>query len=57
MVYDYRPLKSDPYRVRLSVGGDKLQYEDNTTSHVASLIETTLLLNSTISVAKQGANS
>ena len=25
-VCDYRPLKDDPYRVRLTVGGDKLPY-------------------------------
>jgi len=48
-VCDYRPLKSDPYRVRLDVGGDKLTYADDAGSPAASLIETKLLINSVIS--------
>ena len=41
MVCDYRPLKSDPYRVRLTVGGDKLEYDGDAGSPAASLMETT----------------
>ena len=55
MVCDYRPLKSDPYRVRLTVGGDRLQYDDDASSPAATLIETKLILNSTISDSAQGA--
>ena len=55
MVCDYRPLKSDPHRVRLTVGGDKLEYYDDATSPAATLLETKFLLNSTISDAHKGA--
>ena len=48
-VCDYRPLKSEKFRVRMTVGGDKLDYFDNTSSPTASLIETKLLINSVIS--------
>ena len=54
-VCDYRPLKDDPYRVRIVVGGDKLTYNDNAASPAASLLETKIILNSTISDAKKGA--
>ena len=49
MVCDYRPLKSDPYRVRLTVGGDRLDYFEDTASPAATLLETKLLLNSVVS--------
>ena len=55
MVCDYRPLKSDPYRVRLTVGGDRLEYWDDAASPAASLVETKLLLNSVISDAHKNA--
>ena len=48
-VCDYRPLKSEKFRVRMTVGGDKLDYFDNRSSPTASLIETKLLINSVIS--------
>ena len=54
-VLDYRPLKSEPWRVRLVVGGDKLPYEDDAGSPAALLLETKLLVNSVISDAKRGA--
>jgi hypothetical protein len=54
-VCDYRPLKSEPYRVRLTVGGDKLPYDDDFGSPAASLLETKLIINSTISDARRGA--
>ena len=54
-VCDYRPLKDDPYRVRIVVGGDQLSYNDNAASPAASLLETKIMLNSTISDAEQGA--
>ena len=54
-VLDHRPLKTEPYRVRITVGGDKLNYDLDAGSPAANLIETKLLINSTISHAKQGA--
>ena len=48
MVCDFRPLKSEPYRVRLTVGGDRLDYDRDDASPGASLLETKLLLNSVI---------
>ena len=55
MVCDYRPTKEEKYRVRLTVGGDVLDYYGNAASPAASLIETKLLINSTISDACDGA--
>ena len=52
-VCDYRPLKSEPFRVRMTVGGDKLSYDDDTGSPTASLIEAKLLANSVISDHKK----
>ena len=47
-VCDYRPLKSEPFRARMTVGGDKLSYDDDTGSPTASLLEAKLLANSVI---------
>ena len=55
MVCDYRPLKDEHYRVRLTIGGDKLDYEKETASPATNLLETKLLLNSVISDAHKGA--
>jgi hypothetical protein len=54
-VCDYRPLKTEPFRVRLTVGGDKLPYDDDAGSPAASLLESKLIINSTISDADNGA--
>ena len=54
-VVDYRPLKKEKYRVRITVGGDRLVYLDDAGSPAANLMETKLLVNSTISEAKHGA--
>ena len=54
MVCDYRPLKDEPYRVRLTIGGDRLDYEKEIASP-ANLLETKLLLNSVTSDAHKGA--
>ena len=48
-VCDYRPLKAEKFRVRMMIGGDKLDYHEDTASPTASLIETKLLINSVIS--------
>ena len=54
-VLDYRPLKSDPYRVRITVGGDRLIYSNDAGSPASNIIETKILLNSVISDAHRGA--
>jgi len=50
-VCDYRPLKDEKHRVRVTVGGDRLPYHDDAGSPAADLLETKLLINSTISDA------
>ena len=54
-VCDERPLKKEKWRVRLVVGGDKLEYTLDAASPATDLIETKILLNSVISDSKQGA--
>ena len=54
-VCDYRPLKDEPYRVRITVGGDRLDYHDDAGSPAANLLETKILINSVISDADKGA--
>ena len=55
MVCDYRPLKEEKYRVRLTVGGDKLVCEFDVASPAASILEAKVLINSVISDANKGA--
>ena len=55
MVCDYIPHKEENYRVRLTVGGNLLPYSDDDSSPAAFLLETKLLLNSTISDTSKGA--
>ena len=54
-VCDYRPLKSDPNRVRLVVGGDKLDYAFDSGSPAATLLETKIMVNSVISDSDKGS--
>ena len=49
MVCDHRPLKTEPNRCRLVVGGDKLTYENETAAPAANLLEAKLIINSAIS--------
>ena len=56
MVCDYRPLKTEKHRIQLTVGGDKLDYIDDTASPTASLIKMKMLINSVISDSSKGAN-
>ena len=44
-----RPNKAETHSVRLTVGGDKLTFDGDTTTQCASLITTKILLNSVIS--------
>ena len=53
MVCDYQPFKSEKYRVRLTIGEDRFQYPDDAASP-AALLETKILLNSTISQSAHG---
>ena len=54
IICDYRPLKAEPHRFRLTVGGDKLDCPYDAGSPAASLLETKLIFNSTISDARKG---
>ena len=54
-VCDIRLHKKEPYRVRLVVGEDKLEYLDDSGSPAASLLETIFLINSIISSYKHEA--
>ena len=54
-ICDYRPLKAETHRVRLTVGSDRLDYAKDAGSPAASLLETKLIINSTISDAKENA--
>ena len=55
MVCDHRPLKAEPYRVRLTTGGDRLDYAGDASSPATTNAETKILFNSVISDAHKGA--
>ena len=55
MICDYRSHKQEKHRVRSTIDGDRLPYNDDVSSPAVSLLETKLLLNSTISDASKGA--
>ena len=48
MVCDHRPLKTEEYRIRLTLGGDILEYAGETSYPATPLLEAKLLLNSVI---------
>jgi hypothetical protein len=54
-ICDHRPLKTETHRVRCTAGGDKLTYDGDSGSPAASLLETKLIVNSTISDAHKGS--
>lgn len=54
-VCDYRPLKPEPYRVQMVVGGDKLDCLIDSGAPTTNLTEFKMLVNSVISKAKNGA--
>ena len=54
-VYNHRPLKTEPWRVQLVVGGDKLKYTADSSSPATNFVETRILVNSVISVTHKGA--
>ena len=51
---DHRPLKTEEYRVRITVGENRLTYEEDAGSSAVNLLETRVLINSVISDAKNG---
>jgi hypothetical protein len=51
VVAAYRPQKEDPYRIRYTVGGDRINYPGETTTPGAEMTTVKLLLNSTISTS------
>ena len=48
-VVDYRPEKDEPWRLRITCGGDKLEYYGETTTHSASMETIKCQLNNIIS--------
>ena len=54
-VCDHRPLKPEKYRVRIVVGGDRLDCDIDSGAPATNLAEFKLLINSVISDAKNGA--
>ena len=54
-IWNYRPLKSEPHRIKLVAGGHILDCDGDTEPLSVSLITTKALLNSIISDTKQGA--
>ena len=54
-VLDHRTLKIEECRVRITVGGDRLSYDNDAGSPAANLLETKVMINSVISDAKAGA--
>ena len=49
IVADYRPQKEDPYRVRITVGGDKVHYSGETYTPTADITTAKVLFNSVLS--------
>ena len=54
-VIDFKPLKIEQHRVRVVMGGDRLKCLIDNGSPATSMLETKLLINSTISDASRGA--
>ena len=55
MVCDYRPLKEEKFRFRITVGRDRLPNHLDTSYPEADLFETKVILNSVISDSSKGA--
>ena len=54
-VLNYRPLKTEPYQVHVTVGDNRLAYTLDAGSPAANMLETKILVNSTISDASKRA--
>ena len=55
MICDHGPLKTEANRVRLTIGGDVLDYPGTVSSPASSLMEAKFLINSFISDSHLGA--
>ena len=53
-VCDIKPHKVETHRIRITVRGDRLDCPEDTGSPAANMLETKLLVNSTISIANYG---
>ena len=49
IVSSYRPQKEDPYRIRFTVGGNRIEYPGDVATPTAELATVKLLLNSVVS--------
>ena len=47
-VCDYIPLKYNPYRVRLTIGGDNIPYPSDSGSPAVTLLEAKIIFNRVI---------
>jgi hypothetical protein len=54
-VCNIRPQKTETHRVRMTAGGDKLDYPGDPSSPTVSMLDAKIHINSTISDAKNGA--
>ena len=45
LVFDYLPHKDNPYRVRLTIGGDRLPYPSDSGAPAAALLEANIIFN------------
>ena len=54
-ICNIRPQKSETHRIRLTAGGDKLDYPGDPSSPAVSLLNVKIHINSTISRAKNNA--
>ena len=50
IVCEYREVKSEPNRIRLTIGGNKINYPEDWGTPTADLLTIKLLLNSVISI-------
>jgi hypothetical protein len=54
-ICNIRPQKKETHRVRMTAGGDKLDYPGNASSPTVSMLDSKIMINSTISDARHGA--
>jgi hypothetical protein len=48
-VHEFKPNKTEKHRVILTVGGDRLDYSDDTATSIADITTLKILINSTLS--------
>jgi hypothetical protein len=52
LVCDFKPNKTEKHRVRLTVGGDRLDYSGDTATSTADITTFKVLVNSTLSTTE-----